>query len=185
MAWVNSSERRLSCDTLHSLCICRLTLACISSEISTKLLGMPTHPDWPSLTASGPYLMSTGLFCCPVSAANCHSASPFANCFLWVPSSNSWLPFPCLLPVASRSRSQAFVWFRAKTDKGIVFLADHPHSVTSDFFPFLSTCHLFISFVSLVTSNDTQQCNTDFKIKQVLFFLDHVYGFPCFSHDQL
>ena len=34
------------------LCICRLTLACISSEISTKLLGMPTHPDWPSLTAS-------------------------------------------------------------------------------------------------------------------------------------
>ena len=37
---------------VHFLCICRLTLACISSEISTKLLGMPTHPDWPSLTAS-------------------------------------------------------------------------------------------------------------------------------------
>ena len=93
-AWVNSSERRLSCDTLHSWCICRLTLACISSEISTKLQGMPTHPDWPSLTASGPYLMPTGLFCCPMSTANCHSASAFANSSLWVPSSNSLTGVP-------------------------------------------------------------------------------------------
>ena len=66
-AWVNSSARRLCCDTLHSLCICRLTLVCISSEISTKLPGMPTYPDWPSLTAFWPYLMPTGLFYCPVS----------------------------------------------------------------------------------------------------------------------
>ena len=29
-----------------------------------------------------------------------------------------------------RSRAQAFVWFCAKIDKGIVCLADHPHSVT-------------------------------------------------------
>ena len=42
-----------------------------------------------------------------------------------------WLAFPCLLPVASRSRAQVFVWFRTKTDKGIVCLADHPHSVTA------------------------------------------------------
>ena len=96
--WVNSSARRLSCDTLHSLWICRLTLACISSKISTKLRRMPTHPDWPSLTASGPILMPTGLPCCPFSTANCHSVSPYANCLLWVPSSNSWLAFPCLLP---------------------------------------------------------------------------------------
>ena len=33
-------------------------------------------------------------------------------------------------PVTSRSRAQALVWFRAKTDKGIVCLADHPHSAT-------------------------------------------------------
>ena len=129
-AWVNSSARRLSCDTQHYLCICRLTLACISSEISTKEQGMPTHPDWPSLTDSGPYLVPTGLCCCPLSTANCHSASPFANCLLWVPSSNSWLAFHCLLPVASRSRALVFVWFRAKTDKGIVRLADHPHTIT-------------------------------------------------------
>ena len=77
--WVNSSARRLSCDTLHSWCICRLTLECISCEISTKLPGMPTHPDWPSLTASAPYLMPTGLFCCPVSTANCVFRVPLSN----------------------------------------------------------------------------------------------------------
>ncbi len=89
-AWVNSSARRLSCDTLHSECICRLTLPCISSEISTKLLGMPTHPDWPSLTASGPYLMPTGHFCCPVSTANCPSPSPVAK----LTSLSSFFPTP-------------------------------------------------------------------------------------------
>ena len=74
-AWVNSSARRLCCDTLHSLCICRLTLAWISSKISSKLLGMPTHLDWPSPTAAGLYLMPTGLFCCPMSTAHCPSPS--------------------------------------------------------------------------------------------------------------
>ena len=39
------------------LCICRLMLAWISSEISTKLLGIPTHLDQSSLTAAGLYLM--------------------------------------------------------------------------------------------------------------------------------
>ena len=38
------------CDTVHSL-------AWISSEISTKLHGMPTHLDWSSVTAAGLYLM--------------------------------------------------------------------------------------------------------------------------------
>ena len=92
--------------------------------------GRLTYLDWPSLAASGSYLVPIGLFCCPVSTANCHSASPFANCLLWVPSSNCWLAFPYLLRVASRSWARAFVSFRAKTDKGIVCLADHPHSVT-------------------------------------------------------
>ena len=35
------------------LCMCSLTLAWVSSEISTKLLGMPTHLDRSSLTAAG------------------------------------------------------------------------------------------------------------------------------------
>ena len=43
-------EREL-CNIAFPKCICRLTLAWISSEISTKLLGMPTHLDQSSLTA--------------------------------------------------------------------------------------------------------------------------------------
>ena len=53
-------------------------LACISSEISTKLLGMPTHIDWPSLTAAGLYLMQTGHFCCPLSTDPLRQPSPTA-----------------------------------------------------------------------------------------------------------
>ena len=98
MAWVSSKCKKRSYVALHSLCICRLTLAWISSEISIKLLGMPTNLDWSSLTATGLYLMPTGLFCCPVSTAT--------NYFLWVPSSNSLIGVPFLLPVASRSRVQ-------------------------------------------------------------------------------
>ena len=62
--------------------------------------------------------------------SKCPSPPPFANCFLWVLSSNSWLAFPYPLPVTSKSLVQTFVWSRAKTDKVIVCLADNPHSVT-------------------------------------------------------
>ena len=113
------------------LCICRLTTTCILREISTKPRGMLTHLDWSSLTDAGLSLMPTGLFCSSVSNANCPSPSPVANCFPGLLLPTPWLAFPCLLPVASRSWAQAFVWFRAKTDKGIVCLADHPHSVTN------------------------------------------------------
>ena len=41
-----------------------------------------------------------------------------------------WLAFPYPLPVASRSRAQAFVWFCAKTNKKIVCLAHPLHCVT-------------------------------------------------------
>ena len=50
-AWVNSMCKKGDSVTLHSLCICRLSLACIFREISSKLRGMPTHLDWSSLTA--------------------------------------------------------------------------------------------------------------------------------------
>ena len=108
------------------LCICRLTLAWISSEISTKLLGMPTHLDRSSLTASGLYLMwlvsqMSG------STPNRHSTSPVAN---WVPLSNSLLAFSSYFRSHQDLESKHFVWFRVKTDKGIVCLADHQHSVT-------------------------------------------------------
>ena len=68
--------------------------------------------------------MPTGLFCCPLSIANCHSASPFANSLLWVPSSNSLSHSLTHFPSRRRSWAQAFVSFRAKTDKGNVCLVN-------------------------------------------------------------
>ena len=65
--------------------------------------------------------MPTGHFCCPVSTSHSRHLSPTAFSQSLFPTL-SGVPF--LLPVASRSRTQAFVWFRAKTDKGIVCLAD-------------------------------------------------------------
>ena len=89
-AWVNSKCKKRSYVTLCiPLCICRLTLAWISSKISTKLLGMPTHLDRSSLTALDPISSDLSLL---LSSDDWPLASPFANCFLWVPLSNSnWL----------------------------------------------------------------------------------------------
>ena len=108
------------------MCICRLTLAWISYNPR----GVLPYPDLSSLTATGPSLMPTGHFCCPVSTG--HSRHPLPTAFReYLCPTPICVPF--LLPVASRSRAQAFVWFRAKTDKGIVCLADHLHSVTPVF----------------------------------------------------
>ena len=94
---------------------------------------MLTHLDWYSLTAPGPYLMPTGLFCWPLSTAGL----PFCVTLRQLPSVCSffqllWLAFPCPLLVVSRSRAQAFVWFRAKTNKKIVWWAHSLHSVTTE-----------------------------------------------------
>ena len=60
------------------------------------------------------------------------SLTAFCGFLLPTPDSRSLTHFR----LRRRSRAQAFVWFRAKTGKGIVCLADHPHSVTT------RTCHL-------------------------------------------
>ena len=105
------------------MCICRLTLAWISSEISKKLLGMSTHLERPSLTALD------SLSCRLVtSAVQCRLASPFANWLLWVPLSNSYWPSHAYFRSHRDLESKPFVWFRAKTD--IVCLVDHLHSDT-------------------------------------------------------
>ena len=109
-------------------------LAWISSEISTKkmgMLGMPTHLDWSSLIAAG-LSHATGLsdVRCRLPTATLHLPSPTLLSGFLLPTLE--LAFPCLLPVTSRSRAQDFVWFHAKTDKGIVCLVDHPHSATSE-----------------------------------------------------
>ena len=122
MLWSTQSEREELCNIAFPMCICRLTLEWISSETSTKLLGMPTHPERSSLTAHANWSLL-------LSGVDCHSRHPSPNWLLRVPFPSP-LAFPYLLPVTSRSLAQAFVWFRAKTDKGIVCLADHLHSVT-------------------------------------------------------
>ena len=125
--WVNSKCKKRSYVKLCiPLCICRLKLAWISSEISTKLLGMPTHLDRSSLTALDPISYEWSLVC-PVSTAHLRHPSPTAFSQSLCPTP---LAFPYPLPVTSRSWVQAFVWFRAKKDKGIVCLADHLRSVT-------------------------------------------------------
>ena len=117
------------CNIAFPLCICRLTLAWISSENST------THEEcWLILTGLPSLrldpISSDWSLCCPVSTGHSRHPSPTAFPQFLCPTL-SGVPF--LLPVASRWRAQAFVWFRAKTDKGIVCLADHLHSVTHRF----------------------------------------------------
>ena len=109
------------------MCIFRLTLAWISSETSTKLLGMTTYPDWSSSllwTSSHP----TGL-----SAVWCRLVTRVT--LRQLPSSSPFVQLPSRVPLptsghAEISSPKPFVWFRAETDKGIVCLADFLHSVT-------------------------------------------------------
>ena len=71
--------------TLRSLSICRLTLACISSEIPTKLLGMLTHLDCSSLNSISCRLVSSAVRCRQPLCVSLHQL------LLSVPSSNSSL----------------------------------------------------------------------------------------------
>ena len=65
---------------------------------------------------------------CPESTALVRVPSPTLSAPF-----SSQLSFRVPLPLPDTARFQVqkpFVWFRAKTDKGIVCLAGHPHSVT-------------------------------------------------------
>ena len=102
------------CNIAFPMCICRLTLAWISREISTKLLGMPTHLDRSSPT--GPYLTPTG-----ISGVRCRLATRVTLRQLpsVIPFVQFSLAFLYPLPVTSRSQAQGFDWFRTKIDKGM------------------------------------------------------------------
>ena len=116
--------------TLHSLCLRRLTLACISRKISTKLVEC-----WLILTGL-PSLLMDPISCQLVSSAvRCRLPTALFHRPSPTPSSGFLCPTTYWRSLAYfRSRrdleSTPFVWFRAKTDKGIVFLADHLNSVT-------------------------------------------------------
>ena len=138
---VNQEQRKV-CNTT---CMCRLSLAWVTSENSTMLL--ESDSSW--LTLAGPNPMLPRLSA-PVSGVDCpcpfFHANPllFAsllssrqlpslrssrNCPLWVASSTLIrVPFP--FPDTARFHVQeSFVWFRAKTDSSA--LAAYPHSATA------------------------------------------------------
>ena len=103
-----------------------LTLALITSENSTKQLEC-RHLD--SIFFAGPYLLPTGLSA-RVSTVDRLCLCPVANSQLRAPFFNSLLASPSTSGHGENSSPKPFVWFRAKTDKGIVCLAGHLHSVT-------------------------------------------------------
>ena len=125
-----------------------------------KASGMPTHLDSIFFHWSGPSLMPTRLSA-PVSGVYCHCPSFLANCLLSpFVSLSDWRPLTTSGHVEITD-PKPFVWFRARTDKGIVCLADILHSVTylcfwlkisffsafisSFFFSFFSFFHLFLT----------------------------------------
>ena len=102
--------------------MCRLTLAWILAKILQR--NWIANLSWPDFTHwSGPSLMPTRL-----SAVRCRrvSLASLANCFLDLLFPTLWLAFPSYFRSPEISSPKSFVWFRAKTDKGIVL-----HSVTS------------------------------------------------------
>ena len=97
-----------------------------SRENPTTPLGMPTYLDRSSFT--GPGLTHADWSLC--SGVDWSLASPFTNCFLELLCPTLWPAFPSYFRSPEISSPKLFVWFHAKTDKGIVCLADHLHSVT-------------------------------------------------------
>ena len=127
MLGVNSKAKRGVMQHYISDSIYGLMLAWITSENSTKLLECRLifpHCGWTLSHAASP--LCSGVHCRP-------PPSVFRRQLLSAPFPNqlsSRVPLPP--PATPRFQIQKpFVWFRAKTDKGIVCLAGHLSSVTS------------------------------------------------------
>ena len=106
-AWVSSKCKKRSYVTLYSMCICRLSLTrsfCTSHEECWLILtGLPSQ----ILDPISCRLVSAAVLC-RLPTANLHLPSPTASSGFFLPNP---LAFPCLPPVASRSRAQAFLCF--------------------------------------------------------------------------
>ena len=118
-----------------TLCIpCRLMQACISSKNSTN------HVEcWLILTGL-PSLMLHSISCPLVTSAvrcrlpNCHSASPVANCLLWVPLSNSyWRPLAYFRPRRDLESRPLFGFAPKQTKRSSAwrtpFIVSHPNKL--------------------------------------------------------
>ena len=122
-----TQSRRRVCNTT---CMCRLTLAWVTSENSTKQLECRHF-----LTRSSSL---DPIFSAAVSPLRCPVSTPLSVVPRQLPASPFLPPtlFRVPLPLPDTARFQVqkpFVWFRAKTDKGIVCLAGHLFSVTKCF----------------------------------------------------
>ena len=106
--------------------IYRLMLAWILAKIPLEcrlILTRSSSLVWTLSHADSP--LGSGLHCRLPLSVNCHqlpSRAPFPTNSLLASSSTSGY--------GEISSPKPFVWFRAKTDKGIVCLAGHLHSVT-------------------------------------------------------
>ena len=125
----------------HYISVCGLSLAWVTSENSTST-GMPTSFD--SIFFAGPYLVCHCLRS-PVLTAPVRGSTPTLCCsplccptptaLVWVPRQLPARSFvqptlihvPLPLPDTARFQVQeSFVWFRTKTDKGIVCIGGLP-----------------------------------------------------------
>ena len=119
-AWVNSKCKKGKFVTLHSLCICRLSLTCSFREISTRVLGMPTHLDWlphcwPLSTQDcelilSVFLTSPGLYLTRLVSSAVRCQLPLSITLRQLPSLGSFFQLPslaflCQLPVSSKISS--------------------------------------------------------------------------------
>ena len=102
-------------ESYVTLCMCRLTLVGTLAKLPQSYWNADSiffHWSGPSLL---PTRLSAVLCWLPLSVS-------LANSLLWCPLTTSGH--------AEISSPKPFIWFRAKTDKWIVCLADHLHSVT-------------------------------------------------------
>ena len=103
-AWVNSNARRLSCNTVHSLCICRLSLAWNFSEIFYKAT-RNANSSWlvfPHCCWTLSHVTSLSDVRCRLPTAPLRRPSPTPLSLSLSSFPNSCLAFPCLLPVELR-----------------------------------------------------------------------------------
>ena len=123
---VNSSVEGELCNTL---CMCRLTLVWILAKLPQSNWNADSSwLDLLSLSLDPISCRLASLLRCPVSTALVRRPSPTPSRAPF--QTNSLLASPSTSGHGEISSPKPFVWFRAKTDKGIVCLVGHLHSVT-------------------------------------------------------
>ena len=135
---VNSSAEGELCNTL---CMCRLTLVWIPAKLPQSKWNADSswldllYCCWTLSPADSP--LCSGVHCrlpLSVSCRQLPSRAPFP--------ANSLLASPSISGHGEISSPKPFVWFRTKTDKGIVCLAGRLHSVTEHHLTEILSNHL-------------------------------------------